>query len=194
MRYRVAPQGSFSSGDGYTFWYDAIIRALKRIKKCVDDVLGWARTFLQLFLDTVNFLSHTGSHGIIQNPAKFVWGVEEIEYVGFWIKKDGVRPTEETLNAITNFPRPTDITGIPSWFGLIKQVSFSFDKTSLMNPFRNLLSKITEFVWSSELQSAFETARNEIVKLVISWDQVKTAAISDSIYAELLHTVNLATQ
>ena len=31
---------------------DAIIRQITRIKKCVDNVLGWARTLLQLFHDT----------------------------------------------------------------------------------------------------------------------------------------------
>ena len=74
MRYKLAPQGSLSSGDGYTFWYDCIIRHIKNIKKCIDDVAGWANTLLQLFHDTAYFLSYTGSYGIIQNPKKFTWG------------------------------------------------------------------------------------------------------------------------
>ena len=65
-----------------------------------------------------------------------------------------------------NFPRPTDVTGIHSWYGLIEQDSFSFAKTPLMNPFRLLLSKNVEFAWSDELQSSFETAKKEIVQLV----------------------------
>ena len=28
LRYRVAPQGALSSGDGYTYWYDAVIRCI----------------------------------------------------------------------------------------------------------------------------------------------------------------------
>ena len=139
---------------------------MPRIKKCVDDVVGWAQALVQLFHDTAHFLSYTGSHGIIQNPSKFVWGRKELEYVGFWLKADGVRPTEETLAAITNFPRPKDITGIRSWYGLIEQVSFSFTKTTLMQPFRLLLSKNAEFAWSPQLQEAFELAKTEIVKLV----------------------------
>ena len=112
------------------------------MKKCVDDVTGWAALLLQLFQYTVNFLSYTSSYGIIQNPKKFVWGKRELEYVGFWIKEDGVRPTQETLNAITNFPRPTDVTGVRSWHGLVEQVAFAFNKTQLMEPFRKLLKKM----------------------------------------------------
>ena len=53
-----------------------------------------------------------------------MWGVRELEFVCFWVAEDGVRPTTETLKAITEFPRPTDITGIRSWFGLVEQVAF----------------------------------------------------------------------
>ena len=143
-----------------------VIRHMTRIKKCVDDVVGWAKTLLQLFYDTTHFLSYTGAHGIIQNPKKFVWGKEELEYVGFFLKKDGVKPTEDTLTAIRNFPRPTDVTGVRSWYGLIEQVSFSFAKTTLMQPFRKLLSKNAEFLWTNEMQSAFITAKQEIADLV----------------------------
>ena len=132
----------------------------------MDDVSGWANSLLQLFFNMAYFLSHTGAHGVIQNPKKFVWGVRELEFLGFWIKQDGVRPTSETLNAIKNFPRPTDVTGIRSWYGLVEQVAFSFTKTDLMQPFHQLLSKNAEFSWSPQLQTAFDTARQEIVKLV----------------------------
>ena len=145
------------------FWYDSIISHIKRIKKCVNDLAGWAKYLLQLFHDTAFFLSYTGTYGIIQNPKKIVWGVQELEYVGFWDKKDGVRPTQSTLDAISNFPRPTDVTGIRSWYVLIEQVSFTFAKNALMNPFRQLLSKNAEFKWDNELQSAFKTAKHEIV-------------------------------
>ena len=172
LRYLVTPQGSLSSGDGYTFWYDQIIRALKKLKKCVDDVLGWADTLWELFFSAMNFLYHTNSHGVTQNPAKFAWGRREIEFLGFWLSEDGVQPSQETLKSITDFPRPSDITGIRSWFGLIDKVAFKFSKNALMAPFRDLLSKNAVFAWNNSLQEAFDTAKKEIIKLVA--DGVKT--------------------
>ena len=72
-----------------------------------------------------------------------------------------MRPTKETLEAIAEFPRPTDITGIRSWFGLVEQVAFSFSKTELMEPFRQLLQPKQAFFWSEEMQVAFEKAKAE---------------------------------
>ena len=109
----------------------------------------------------------TGNHGIIQNPDKFQWGVKEMEFVGFWVSVDGVKSTEETLKVIMGFPRPTDITRICLWFGLVEQVAFSFSKTSLMEPFRELLHPKQVFTWNETLQQAFETAKTEIVNLVV---------------------------
>ena len=59
MRYRVAQQGSVTSGDGFTFWYDTLIRNLPPKKKCIVDVAGWSESLPELFQDTAQFLSHT---------------------------------------------------------------------------------------------------------------------------------------
>ena len=144
------------TGDAFNAWYDGVIRDLQRKQKCVDDVCGLAGSLEQLFWDTVEFLEITGKHGIIQNPGKFVWGQRELEFVGFWLTADGIKPTEETCKAIREFPRPTDITGVRSWFGLVEQVSFAFSKTSLMEPFRVLLKPKSEFAWTEPMQQAFD--------------------------------------
>lgn len=53
-----------------------------------------------------------------------------------------------------------------SWFGLIEQVAFAFSKTSLMEPFRGLLSKKGTFAWSEEMEVAFTRARDQIMRLM----------------------------
>ena len=154
------------TGDAFNLWYDGVIRDLKNKRKCIDDVCGWAKMLQALFWDTVQFLDVTGSHGIIQNPKKFVWGRQELEFVGFWLTRDGIHPSEETCQAIREFPRPTDITGIWSWFGLVEQVSFAFSKTALMEPFRELFKPKSDYAWSDDLQKSFEQAKKEIIGLV----------------------------
>ena len=80
--------------------------------------------------------------------------------------KDGVRPTEEMRRSITDFPRPSDIMGIQSWYGLVEQVAWGFSKTRLMEPFWHLLQHKAEFAWSEEMEKAFVVAKAEIVRLV----------------------------
>ena len=40
-QYKVAPQGSLASGDGYSRRYDEIIADVERKTKCVDDTAIW---------------------------------------------------------------------------------------------------------------------------------------------------------
>ena len=53
-RYKTAPQGYIVSGDGYTRRYDAIVADIPNKTKCIDDVLLWADTIEQSFLQTAN--------------------------------------------------------------------------------------------------------------------------------------------
>ena len=100
------------------------------------------------------------------NRNKFVFGRQEVEYLGFNLKKDGVEPGDELLRSILNFPRPENISGIRSWFGLVEQVTWAFSKTEVMAPFRKLLSPKSEFVWTQELNDCFETSKREILPAV----------------------------
>ena len=77
-----------------------------------------------------------------------------------------MKPCEEMLQSITDFPRPTNLSGIRSWFGLVKQVDFTFSMAYIMAPFNHLLSVKTKFVWSQEMNNAFEKAKLEIVQAV----------------------------
>ena len=49
-----------------------------------------------------------------------------IDFGGFTITPSGIRPSISITDAIHNFPVPTDITGIHSWFGLVSQVAYAF--------------------------------------------------------------------
>ena len=48
------------------------------------------------------------------------------------------------LEAVREFGRPKDFSGVRSFFGLIEQVFFAISKTEVMAPFRQLLSPKVE--------------------------------------------------
>ena len=144
-----------ASGDGYTSRYDKIIAGFGNVTKCVDDTLLWDQTLEENFFRTCSYLTLCSSNGIIFNKKKFVFGKEQVEFLGFEITKDSVRPSPTFLQAIEDFPQPRDITGIRSWFGLVNQCAYAFSMTTVMKSFRDLLKPSTEFTWTDELQEAF---------------------------------------
>ena len=92
-----------------------------------------------------------------------MFGADAVEFAGFEITMDTVRPCKRYLDAIRDFPTPTSITNVRSWFGLINQVSFAFATTDRMLPFRALLKPGTPFKWNNELDQIFQKSKSFIV-------------------------------
>ena len=105
---------------------------------------------------------------MIFSKDKFEFGKEEVEFAGITIGKDGIKPTEKYLATFANFPTPTNIHEIRSWFGLINQVNYCFATSGVMAPFCHLLSPKNEFKVDDSLEEAFMASKKEIVRLIKS--------------------------
>ena len=181
-RYRVAPQGYIASGDGYTRRFDEIVAEFPRKVKCVDDALLWSQSVEEAFHHAVQWLDLCGRNGIILNPAKFTFARSTVEFAGFEITANTVRPCPRFLEAIQHFPTPQNVTDIRSWFGLINQVSYAFACANRMLPFRNLLKPGNKFEWTPELDRIFQESKhiiiNEIHRGVEIFDKTKPTTLA----------------
>ena len=166
-RYLRAPQGFHASGDGYTRRFDDITVDTPRKTRCIDDTLLWDNTMESAFWHTVNYITHCGKNGIVFNPDKFHFACNEVEFAGFVITADGVKPTKKMIEAILQFPTPTNITDVRSWFGLVNQVSYAFSQAEIMTPFRELLrTKNRGFYWDETLERIFQESKRVIANKI----------------------------
>ena len=164
FRYRVAPQGYIASGDGYTRRFDEIITDVPRKTKCVDDTLMWDGSIEEAFFHTVDWLDLCGRNGVSLNPTKFVFAKETVEFAGFEITSNSVRPAPRFLQSIRDFPTPKNVTDIRSWFGLVNQVSYAFAAAQRMQPFRDLLKPGNVFEWNDHMDSLFNESKAIILE------------------------------
>ena len=89
-----------------------------------------------------------------------------MDYVGFTLTRDEIRPAESMTESIQNFPAPKNITQARAFFGLVEQVSFAFSECADIIHFRHLLSPKTKFVWSDDLEREFGLAKASIVRKI----------------------------
>ena len=172
-QYLRAPQGFHVSGDGYTRRFDDVMVGTPRNTRCIDDSLLWDKTIESAFWHTLEYITYCGRNGIVFNPKKFQFAEDKVEFAGFRIMADSVKPMKKMTGAILNFPTTTNITGIRSWFGLINQVSYAFSQAEAMAPFRELLhTKDRKFYWDATLDRLFEESKRKIVRKIEEW--VKT--------------------
>jgi len=95
----------------------------------------------------------------VLDPSKFQFAKKEIEFAGFKITSNDVKPLPKYLHSIRTFPRPKNIADIHVWFGLVNQVSHYSKLSDIMEPFKALLSPKSEFLWTEELELSFQTTK-----------------------------------
>ena len=162
-RYLGAPQGLHSSGDGYTRRYDDIIADTPRKTKIVDDSCLWDKDIEEAFWHTVEYLTHCCENGITFNAEKFHFAEDEVDFGGFRVTNNGIKPLPRMVNAIGNFPTPKNITDLRSFFGLVNQVNYTFANSNKLQPFRDLLEKNTKWYWDDSLDHIFNDTKDYIV-------------------------------
>ena len=165
-QYRMAPQGSLASGDGYSRRYDEVIADVDRKTKCVDDTAHWDDDLSVHWWRMLDFLELCGRNGIVLNFDKFQFAQREISFAGFRVTESEVQPLDKYIRAISEFPTPKRTVDIRSWFGLVHQVSHYNQLTEMMSPFKPFLSPKTKFEWNAELDRVFEASKIEIINAI----------------------------
>ena len=164
-RYLRGPQGFKASGDAYTKAYYDLTMDIPRKVQCVDDTLLWDNDIEESFWHTIDYITHCSQNGVVFNPTKFRFSQTEIDFAGFHVTKDGIKPAKSLLDAISSFPKPTNIRDARSWFGLVNQVAFGLSSSKAMQPFRDLL-KPGMWYWDEPLDRAFEDSKAAILAMV----------------------------
>ena len=166
FRYKRAPQGFLSSGDGFNRRFDEILADFVRKERLTDDTLHYDTDLEQHWWRTIELLDTVGRSGIVLNPKKFQFCQREVDFVGFRITEERIDPHPKYFSAIRDFPTPQNATDIKSWFGLVNQVATFSQLRDIMAPFRPFLSPKNPFQWSTELDIAFNIAKDAIIAAI----------------------------
>ena len=103
---------------------------------------------------------------MVLNKKKFKFCSKDVKFAGLNISAKGVSTSDEILSAIRDFPPPSDIHGICSWYGLVRQVAWTHSLKDEMEPFKELLKKNTKFRWDANLQKLFHVSNHMILNTV----------------------------
>jgi len=79
-----------------------------------------------------------------------------VKFAGHIISNLGVKPDPDKVNAISEFPRPTDLTSLRSFLGMANQLgNFIPTLAHVTQPLRSLLMKDVSYIWLPDHEKAF---------------------------------------
>ena len=163
-RYMTAPQDLLCASDGYTQRGDKVIRDFPNHLKCVDESIIWREDVETNFFATCSILDRCSLGEMVFNSTKFQFGEEQVHYFGFFVNKEGLKPTPEFLGNLRSFATPSSTTDIERWFGTVNQIAYAFALSKVLLLFCQLLRPQVPFSWNEELEAAFGESKEETIR------------------------------
>lgn len=160
FRFRRLPYGVACAPAIFQAVMDQILRNLPGTACYIDDVIIAGENYGQCYERVEQVLQRLSKHGVKVNAKKCSFFQQRVTYLGHEIDKHGLHPTAEKVEAIRKAPRPTNVTQLKAFLGLINYYGkFLPNLASILEPLHNLLRKETTWHWSRECNHAFERCK-----------------------------------
>lgn len=135
---------------------DQMIAGLNGVAAYIDDIFVSGKDQNEHDQNMKYLFQRIVEFGFIVKLEKCKFALSEINYLGYTINKDGLRPDPNRVKAIDNMPEPTNITELRSFLGAINFYGkFVKQMRSLRGPLDNLLKSNIKWKWNNECHNSF---------------------------------------
>ena len=163
LRYNRLPFGVASAPAIFQRVIEGILSGIHHVYVYMDDVLVANDTEAEHLSTLEEVLARLEQYGVRLNKAKCKFMLPSVEYLGYHTG-DGVRPTQEKLQAIVDAPAPKDVSQLKSFLGLVNYYSkFLPHLANTLAPLYALLTKHQQWCWGAEQEEACKRAKHQML-------------------------------
>ena len=174
--YMRLPMGMVGSPDIFQEKMSSLMETLEFVKVYIDDLLTITNSTYEDHLDKLRLvLTRLKDAKLRVNVNKSHFAMEEVEYLGYILTCEGIKPIPEKVSAILALKEPTSVKELRKFLGMVQYYRDLWEKRShLLAPLTNLVgecghtketkrkkTKKKPWYWSERHQEAFD----EIKKL-----------------------------
>ena len=160
------PFGLRNASGTFQRFLDSIFRDLPFVVSYIDDIMIFSDSPEQHEEHLRTVLSRLDEKDLRIHPSKCVFASDSIEFLGFRVSAEGIRPLPSRVEALCALPPPADEKELRRYVGM-----FNFYQRCIPHfaataaPLRELLSS-DSFVWSDLHQKAFEQLKDDLTSAV----------------------------
>lgn len=130
----------------------------------LDDLLSTGSSYEEAFSKLEAILNLLRNANLTLNLKKCFFFQSEIEYLGYEISEAGLKPGSKKINAVSEFPKPTNVHQIRQFIGLASYFRrFVFNFASIVKPLTRLTKADISWHWGDEEDRAFEEIKSKLV-------------------------------
>ena len=165
-RYIRLPMGLKNSPDIFQEKMSNLMAGLEYVRTYIDDMLVITNSIdsmseseaWKLHLQQLNrVFQRLQRAGLKVNAKKSFFGRQQLEYLGYWVTREGIQPIPKKVQAIVNLEPPKTRREVRKFIGMVNFYRDMWRKRSaLLAPLTRLVSKNAKFAWTDVEQKAFD--------------------------------------
>lgn len=164
-QFKRMPFGLANAPSKFQRIMNRVFSRLKYIVIYMDDILIPASSFEEGISRLEEVLQLLAEAGLTLKLKKCYFFQKELDFLGFHVSGDGIRPGSRKTHAISNFPEPKNVHDVRRFIGLASFFRrFVKDFALLACPLTNLLKTKFEWKWTDEHTKAFNTLKEKLIE------------------------------
>ncbi|KAK3508287.1 hypothetical protein QTP70_019514, partial [Hemibagrus guttatus] len=159
---------------------DHVYSGIPGVQPYLDDILISGKTMEEHNARLRAVLKCFTEAGLRLKKEKSIFAVTQVEFLGFCVDKNGIKPTCEKVKAIQNAPSPWNKTEHQAFLGLLNFYScFLPNKATVLEPLHRLLDQSSTWQWGKKHEEAYVQAKQllQTNKVLAHYDEKKPLAV-----------------
>ena len=156
--------GLCNSADIFQEKMNKLFAGLEYIRAYIDDLLIISKGSFEDHLDKLEqVLNKLKAAGLKRTASKSYFAQEELEYLGYWITREGILPIKKKNSAMLKISKPTTRKQLRKFIGMVNYYCDMWRKRSeVLEPLTDLTSTTTLWKWKGTHNKAFHTIKKII--------------------------------
>ena len=160
--YKRLPFDVSSGPEGFHREMTRILEEIPGVICDIDDVLVCGRNQQERDSRLRIVLQKMMEAGVILNE-RCKFSIDSVKFLGHMISKEGIQMDPGKVQAISNFPGPTNISELRRFLGMVNHVErFASHMADTTKPLRDLMKKEIDCIWDEPQEKAFQTVKKQL--------------------------------
>lgn len=163
--------GLCNASQSFQRFMDQIFRDMDYVTVYIDDICIASQNAEQHFQHVRNTFNRLRQHGLRINAAKCVFEQQQVDFLGYRISKEGISPTKDRVQAITDFKKPQLAHELKSFLAMLNVYRRCLPKAASKQGVLQSLIKgnqkkdKTPIVWNEEASQMFEQCKQDLAQV-----------------------------
>jgi hypothetical protein len=137
-----------------------VLRGIEECDIYIDDIGCFSNSWKHHLKLLDQVLHRLRVNDFTVNPLKCEWGVQETDWLGYWLTPRGLQPWKKEIDAVLRMDRLRDSTALRGFIGTVNYYSYRDmwpSRAHILKPLTYLsgMKKRQQLNWTSVMNSAF---------------------------------------